>query len=151
VFAEGDHALFWRIKTRDNRSGIVFGYARIAASLAPDIVRDGERMVEKASHVVLDMNSFTLPTMKMGKLPALLRRLSPAVAAELRDVLAGSGMAQSQLESASAVLVGALAAPEAFFLAPVGMLTGPDGSLERFRRQGADISVLARRVLSLQR
>jgi hypothetical protein len=105
VFAEGDHALFWRIKTRDNRSGIVFGYARIAASLAPDIVRDGERMVEEASHVVLDMNSFTLPTMKMGKLPALLPRLSPAVAAELRDVLAGSGMAQSQLESASTVLV----------------------------------------------
>ena len=40
-FAAGDQALFWRIKTRDNRSGIVFGYARVAASLAPGVVRDG--------------------------------------------------------------------------------------------------------------
>ena len=26
-FAAGDQALFWRIKTRDNRSGIVFGFS----------------------------------------------------------------------------------------------------------------------------
>lgn len=263
-FAAGDQALFWRIKTRDDRSGIVFGYARVAASLAPSVVRDGERMVEQTSRLVLDMNDFTLPTLKLGKFPPLLPRLSQPVAAELREVLSGSGMAQPQLESLWGVLVAfflmgegqtnpvpsvgavivdrararrrsittlltegevkqmikpidgkalndtidekmitfmlelrrqvgpigahgeklycdrkseelyrfsedlarhgvpgtqsfleynpdllfsrisdSLTTSEGFFLAPVGTLTGPDGILERFRRQGADISVLA--------
>jgi len=38
---------------------------------------------------------------------------------------------------------GSLTTSPGFFLAPVGTLTGPDGILERFRRQGADVSVLA--------
>jgi hypothetical protein len=37
-FATVDRALFWRIVTRDNRSGVVFGYGRVAASLVPDVV-----------------------------------------------------------------------------------------------------------------
>lgn len=106
-FAEEGKALFWRIKTRDNRSGIVFGYGRIAASLAPDLVRDGERLVRHASHVVLDMNSFTFTSKNLSNLPPppLLPRLSQAVAAELRIVLTGLGMTQQQVESAFGLLV----------------------------------------------
>ena len=138
-FAAGDQALFWRIKTRDDRSGIVFGYGPIAASLAPGIVRDGERMIEQTSRVVLDMNNFTFPTINMGKLPPLLPRLSQAVAGELRKVLAGSGMAQPQIESLSGLII-------AFFLAGEGQ-TNPVPSVggvivDRARALGRSITVL---------
>jgi hypothetical protein len=103
--ADEDRALFWRIKTRDNRSGIIFGYGRIAASLAPDIVEDGERVVEQTSRVVLDMNSFNFPPANVGKQPPLLPRLSPAVAAELRQVL---GDKAGPLETATGFFVGFL-------------------------------------------
>jgi hypothetical protein len=98
-FAEEDRALFWRIKIRDGRSGVVFGYGPIAASLVPDVVSDGERMIERTSRVVPDLNPFTSPPMKMGKLPPLLSRLGQAVAAELRNVLTELGVTQLQLES----------------------------------------------------
>ena len=52
--AEEHRALFWRIETPDNATGIVFGYARTAASVLPDIVRDGVRLIEQSGRVLID-------------------------------------------------------------------------------------------------
>ena len=49
--AEEHRALFWRIETPDNATAIVFGYARTAASVLPDIVRDGVRLIEQSGRV----------------------------------------------------------------------------------------------------
>src|SRR3954464_6362891 len=54
--AEEHRVLFWRIETPDNATGIVFGYARAAASVTADIVRDGVRLLEQSSRVLIDMD-----------------------------------------------------------------------------------------------
>ena len=56
--AEEHRALFWRIETPDNATGIVFGYARTAASVTTDIVRDGVRLLEQSSRVLIDMGQY---------------------------------------------------------------------------------------------
>src|SRR5262245_13800130 len=53
--ADNERALFWRIEAGNGAVGTVFGYARTAASVFVDIVRDGIRIVEQSRRVVLDM------------------------------------------------------------------------------------------------
>src|SRR4029077_8787309 len=60
--AEEHRALFWRIETPDSATGIVFGYARTAASVTTDIVRDGVRLLEQSSRVLIDMDNIKLPS-----------------------------------------------------------------------------------------
>jgi hypothetical protein len=49
--AQDDRALFWRLETPDGGRGVLFGYARVAAAVAPDVTKDGIRFMENAKRV----------------------------------------------------------------------------------------------------
>ena len=104
--AEDDRAVFWRIETQDNARGTVFGYARTAAALIPDVVRDGIRMVEQSGRVVLDMNNVTLASVSTTEsMPPLLPMLSRPLADELRTVLTAAPSLQAQADSMPGFLI----------------------------------------------
>src|SRR5262249_12501417 len=97
--ADEDRALFWRVETPDGGRGIAFGYARVAAAMAPDIVADGNRLVEGARRGVLDMGNFEGPAIKNArKVPPKLPRLEPGRADEVRNILLAMQLPQAQLE-----------------------------------------------------
>ena len=96
--AEEHRALFWRIETPDNATGIVFGYARTAASVLTDIVRDGVRLLEQSSRVLIDMDNIKLPSVTTHeKIPPLVPKLSRPVSDELRKILAAQSIPQSEI------------------------------------------------------
>ncbi|HWE21851.1 MAG TPA: hypothetical protein VG758_32535 [Hyphomicrobiaceae bacterium] len=105
AFAEEDRALFWRVTTKDKLSCIIFGYARLPASLAPDIVRDGIRMVEQTPRLVADVPNFDLPPMNFTLRRPLLPRLGQRTAAELREILARSGKTEQALASTPGIFI----------------------------------------------
>ena len=97
--AEEHRALFWRIETPDNATGIVFGYARTAASVLTDIVRDGVRLLEQSSRVLIDMDNIKLPSVTTHeKIPPLVPKLSWPVSDELRKILAAQSIPQSEID-----------------------------------------------------
>ena len=97
--AEEHRALFWRIETPDNATGIVFGYARTAASVLTDIVRDGVRLLEQSSRVLIDMDNIKLPSVTTHeKIPPLVPKLSRPVSDELRKILAAQSIPQSEID-----------------------------------------------------
>jgi hypothetical protein len=107
--AEQERGLFWRIETPDNAVGIVFGYARTAASVAPDVVRDGVRLIEQSSRVLLDMDNIKLPPVATReKMPSLLPTLSPPVSEELRKVLAAQPIPQSEIDGLPGFMIAML-------------------------------------------
>jgi hypothetical protein len=96
--AEEHRALFWRIETPDNATGIVFGYARTAASVLPDIVRDGVRLIEQSGRVLIDMDNIQLPSVTTHeKMPPLVPMVSRPVSDELRKILAAQSIPQSEI------------------------------------------------------
>jgi hypothetical protein len=99
AFAFVEHrALFWRIETPDNATGIVFGYARTAASVLPDIVRDGVRLIEQSGRVLIDMDNIQLPSVTTHeKMPPLVPMVSRPVSDELRKILAAQSIPQSEI------------------------------------------------------
>jgi hypothetical protein len=100
VEAQEEHALFWRIESPDGGRGIVFGYARVAAAVTPEVVKDGLRLMESAKRVVLDMNNTRLPAMKVdANLPSLWPKLDPARAEEVRNILTSMHVPPAQLEN----------------------------------------------------
>jgi hypothetical protein len=104
--AETDRALFWRIEAGDNAAGTVFGYARTAASVSADVVRDGVRLVEQSRRVVLDMDNVKFPPVTTTEhMPPLLPMLSRPVADELRKALAALAVPQSQIDDMPGVLI----------------------------------------------
>ena len=104
--AEEHRALFWRIETPDNATGIVFGYARTAASVTTDIVRDGVRLLEQSSRVLIDMDNIKLPSVTTHeKMPPLVSMLSRPVSDELRKVLAAQPIPQSEIDGLPGLLI----------------------------------------------
>jgi hypothetical protein len=100
VVAQDERALFWRVETPDGGRGIMFGYARIAAAVAPDVTKDGMRFVENAKRIVLDMQNTEFPAkMVDASLPPLLPKLDAAVAERLRSLLASLHVPAAQLDS----------------------------------------------------
>jgi hypothetical protein len=100
VAAQEEHALFWRIEVPDGGRGVVFGYARVAAAVAPDVVKDGVRLMENAKRIVLDMNNSQFPAMKVDpSLPPLWPKLEPARAEQIRSILTSMQVPPAQLES----------------------------------------------------
>jgi hypothetical protein len=104
--AAEERGLFWRVETRDRRTGIIFGYERIAASVAPDVVQDGLRVVEQTRRVVLDISNFTLPTITAPneKLSPVLPKLSRDDADDLREIATALGVPPSQIDGMSGIL-----------------------------------------------
>jgi hypothetical protein len=100
VEAQEERALFWRIESPDGGRGIVFGYARVAAAVAPEVVKDGVRLMESAKRVVLDMNNTRFPAMKVDpNLPPLWPKLEPARAEQVRSILTSMQVPSAELES----------------------------------------------------
>jgi hypothetical protein len=89
--AQAEHVLFWRI---------VFGYARVAATIAPEVTKDGIRLVEGAKRVVLDQNNIQFPAMKVDQsLPPLVPKLDQARADQVRGILTSMHVPPGQIES----------------------------------------------------
>jgi hypothetical protein len=98
--AQDDRALFWHVETPDGGRGVVFGYARVAAAVAPDVTKDGVRFMENAKRVVSDMNNTRFPAMKIDPaLPPLLPKLDPPRAQQIRSILTAMHVPPAQLET----------------------------------------------------
>jgi hypothetical protein len=98
--AQDERALFWRVETPDGSRGVVFGYARVASVVAPEVAKDGVRFVENAKRVVLDMNNARFPAMKVDpSLPPLLPKLDPARAQQVRSILTSMHLQPAQFET----------------------------------------------------
>ena len=98
--AQEERALFWRIESPDGGRGIVFGYARVAAAVTPEVAKDGIRLMESAKRVVLDMNNTRFPAMKVDEnLPPLLPKLDPVRAEQVRNILTSMHVPPAQLET----------------------------------------------------
>jgi TraB family protein len=107
--AQDDRALFWRIETPDGGRGVVFGYARVAAAVAPEVTKDGVRFMESAKRVVLDMNNSRFPAMKVDPtLPPFLPRLDPARAQQVRSVLTSMHLQPAQFETLPGFFIASL-------------------------------------------
>ena len=103
---ETDRALFWRIEAGNDAVGTVFGYARTAASVSADVVRDGIRMLEQSRRVVLDMDNVKFPPVTTTeRMPPLLPMLNRPVADELRNLLAALTAPQLQIDEMPGVLI----------------------------------------------
>jgi hypothetical protein len=104
--AENERALFWRIEAGNDAVGTVFGYARTAASVSADVVRDGIRIVEQSRRVVLDMDNVKFPPVTTSEhMPPLLPMLGRPVADELRKALTALAVPQSQIDDMPGVLI----------------------------------------------
>jgi hypothetical protein len=100
VEAQEERALFWRIENPDGGRGVVFGYARVAAAVTPEVAKDGLRLMESAKRVVLDMNNTRSPMMKVDEnLPPLWPKLDPARAEQVRHILTSMQVPPAQLET----------------------------------------------------
>jgi hypothetical protein len=100
VAAQDERALFWRVETAEGGRGVVFGYARVAASVAPEIAKDGLRFIENAKRIVLDMDNTRFPALQVdANLPPLLPKLDPARAAQVRSILTSMHVRPAQLEN----------------------------------------------------
>ena len=53
--AETQPALFWRV-TIGSSSAILYGYERVAASVVPDVVKDGDRFIDETKSLILDLS-----------------------------------------------------------------------------------------------
>jgi len=101
---EAERALFWRVAAPDKSSGVVFGYERMAASVVPDIVQDGVRLIEQSSRVALDYDNLTLPPVRAnGILPPIMNKVTLAIGSELRQVLAAMSVPPAQIDSIAGV------------------------------------------------
>jgi hypothetical protein len=107
--AQDERALFWRIETPEGGRGVVFGYARVAAAVAPDVTKDGVRFMESAKRVLLDMNNARFPAMKIDpSLPPLLPKLDPARAQQVRSILTSMHMSPAQFENLPGFFIASL-------------------------------------------
>src|ERR1700743_3869575 len=53
--ADQDNAVFWQVTPQGRKGAVLFGYVRIAPDVVPDLVRDGEALVDASDQFVLDM------------------------------------------------------------------------------------------------
>jgi hypothetical protein len=98
--------LFWRIEAGNGAVGTVFGYARTAASVSADIVRDGILIVEQSRRVVLDMDNVKFPPVTTSEhMPPLMPMLGQPLADELRRALTALAVPQSQIDDMPGVLI----------------------------------------------
>lgn len=97
---DAESALFWTVTSPGHRPAVLFGYVPIAASLVPDIVKDGETLVAASQRVVIDMprGIRALPPDLLRDAKPVLQVVSPQTADRLRGFLAATP-ASSMVES----------------------------------------------------
>jgi hypothetical protein len=104
--ADTDRGLFWRIETAEGGRGIIFGYARIAAALTPDIVQDGTRLIETATRAVLDMPNVQFPSIQVpSNTPPLLPKLDSKSADEVRKIVAAMQVPPAQIDTLPGLMI----------------------------------------------
>ncbi len=91
--ADQEHALFWRASVPGKGSCVLFGYERIAAGLVPDVVTDGDRLVDETQSVTIDMGAnVRMPAVFLDRKQTkpIVQILSADLAGQLRSVLAAT-------------------------------------------------------------
>jgi hypothetical protein len=91
--ADDERALFWRVGSDADNASILFGYERIGAAIAPDVVSDGDRLIEGVHAVVADMNpNIRFPPVSLDREATrpIVALLSPGIAEQLRTALAAT-------------------------------------------------------------
>lgn len=85
--ASDDRAVFWQFGS-GNSASTIFGYERVAASLAPDIVAEGEKRAAGKRLIQDFPATVTLPPMKIDpSLPPVVGKLDAKTAAAFRAVV----------------------------------------------------------------
>ena len=91
--ADSENALFWTAAPQGRKGAILFGYERIAPSVVPDLIRDGEALVDASDRVVLDMpQNVRFPTVGAARpqTTPILQTVSAETAERLRKFLAAT-------------------------------------------------------------
>lgn len=109
AFAQpADKGLFWKITHPQATELIIFGYGRVNASRALDIVADGQRLISGASRILVDLNpNIVLPEIvtKNVDLPSVMPRLRPETAERLRAAAAAIPNLARVVEKADGLLI----------------------------------------------
>ncbi|WP_158817596.1 hypothetical protein [Methylocapsa sp. S129] len=81
--------LFWTATPPGEPPSFLFGYARTAAAVTADIVKDGDRFAEQAQRVVADIPNvqFARISLPHDRLPPISGRVSAATADRIRAVI----------------------------------------------------------------
>jgi hypothetical protein len=89
AFGAEERGLFWTATAPEKQPCVLFGYARTAAAVTPDIVKDGDRFAGEAQRLVADVANIQLPRIAMprDKLAPVVSRVSTATAERIRAVL----------------------------------------------------------------
>jgi hypothetical protein len=87
--ATDGQAVFWRVEKPGRSENFLFGYVRIAASRARDIVRDGKKLVDQTERFIVNVPNINMPEAKAENLTPIWKVLSKPVADELRPILSG--------------------------------------------------------------
>jgi hypothetical protein len=87
-----EQGLFWSAASEGKPSSILFGYARTAATVAPDIVNDGRKFALQCATIAADVGNTQLPktSVDRNKMTPILDWAPPPLAQKIRSVLAQS-------------------------------------------------------------
>jgi hypothetical protein len=88
-----ERALFWTVTPPGRKGAVLFGYERIAATITPEIVRDGEALAGASQRVVIDMPQnvrFPKLSLDVGDIKPIVQIVSPQTADRLRKFLAAT-------------------------------------------------------------
>jgi hypothetical protein len=94
--ADDQIALYWTVSPPGRQSAVLFGYDRIAAAVAPEIINDGISLVDGCQRVVLDVPQnvkFPAVDLDRNQIKPILQVVAPATAERLRKLLANSQVA----------------------------------------------------------
>jgi hypothetical protein len=103
--ANDDTGVFWSVEANGAR-GVLFGYQHVAATAAPEILADGERLLKNVNTVYVDhadiQKTVTVPN---KELKPLLPSLQSDLAQQVQAIVLSLGVPQDQVGTAPAFLV----------------------------------------------
>jgi hypothetical protein len=103
--ANDDTGVFWNVEANGAR-GVLFGYQHVAATAAPEILADGERLLKNVNTVYVDhadiQKTVTVPN---KELKPLLPSLQSDLAQQVQAIVLSLGVPQDQVGTAPAFLV----------------------------------------------
>src|ERR1700743_555938 len=91
--SDENNAVFWQVTPEGRKGATLFGYVRIAPTIVPDIVRDGEALVDASERVVIDMpQSVRFGTVGVARpqMKPVMQIVSPATADRLRKFVSST-------------------------------------------------------------
>ncbi|WP_315924344.1 hypothetical protein [Mesorhizobium sp. SP-1A] len=104
--AAGKKALFWQLRGPGEANGVLFGYERINANLAPDVVADGNGYVDAAKQILVDVGpKVVLPKSNLDRkaITPILKLLDAQTADRLRAIFSTSPQLASVVDTLSGV------------------------------------------------